>query len=69
MTWAINTSKTAVVSTDTFWLPIDEHTPRNCKVLAISKDKAGTLQVAEIRTNETWYTHWHGLPRFRELEK
>jgi len=63
--WSINATRTAVVSTDTFWLPIDEATPRNCKVLAISKESCGVAQFAEIRNNETWYDHWHPLPKFR----
>ena len=55
---------TVAVSTSVFWLPIDEDTPRNVKVLAISRDKSGIAQQAEIRTNETWWTHWHPLPKF-----
>ena len=53
------------VAGDVYWLPIDASTPRNVKVLAISREKSGVLQVAEIRANEGWLTHWHPLPRFR----
>jgi len=53
------------VSVDTYWMPIDEHTPRNVKVLAISKAQ-GIAQFAEIRNNETWYSHWHPVPRFHD---
>jgi len=58
----------AAVSADTYWLPIDDATPRNVKVLAIAKDLSGILSVAEIHTHETWYTHWHPLPRFKQQE-
>ena len=50
---------------DTYWMPIDAHTPRNVKVLAIARERSGVLSVAEIRTSETWYTHWHPLPGFK----
>ena len=53
------------VAADVFWLPIDANTPRNVKVLAIARESAGVLSVSEIRTNETWWTHWHPLPRFK----
>lgn len=65
-TWSINITKTAVVSTDTFWMPIDKDTPRNCKVLAISRRRCGVAQFAEIRTDEKWYDYWHPLPKFKE---
>lgn len=61
----INHDRTAVVAADTFWLPIDDATPRNVKVLAIARESSGCLSVAEIHTHETWYTHWHPLPRFQ----
>ena len=54
------------VAADVFWMPIDSQTPRNVKVLAISREKSGVLQVAEVRTNETWLSHWHPLPRFKD---
>ena len=53
------------VAGDVYWLPIDANTPRNVKVLAISREKSGVLAVAEIHTVEIWYTHWHPLPRFK----
>ena len=60
----INHDRSAAVAADVFWLPIDEATPRNVKVLAIAREKSGVLAVAEIHTIEVWYTHWHPLPRF-----
>lgn len=53
------------VSTLVYWLPIDANTPRNVRVLAISREKSGIAQQAEIRDNETWWTHWHPLPKFK----
>lgn len=62
-----NDGKVAVSGT-MFWLPIDDNTPRNCKVLAIARESSGVLSVAELHTPETWYTHWHPLPRFKNEE-
>jgi len=64
MTHTIKDNAVAVAA-DTYWLPIDQHTPRNVKVLAISKAQ-GIAQFAEIRNDEAWYTHWQSLPRFKD---
>jgi hypothetical protein len=64
----INHDGKVAVAGDVYWLPIDASTPRNVKVLAISRESAGVLSVSEIRTNETWWTHWHPLPRFKAEE-
>jgi len=56
---------TVAVSTGIYWLPITPDTPRNVKVLAISREQ-GIAQFAEIRNNETWYDFWHPVPKFRE---
>lgn len=62
--WAINSTRTAVVSRDVYWMPIDESTPRNVKVLAINRYECGVAQIAEIRNKENWFTHWFPLPRW-----
>ncbi len=65
MTYQVKDNEVAV-SKDIFWLPIDADTPRNVKVQAISRARSGIAQYAEIRTNETWYTHWHPVPKFKD---
>ena len=65
MTHKIKDNEVAV-STTVYWMPIDENTPRNVKVLAISRERCGVTQIAEVRNNETWITHWHPLPRFKD---
>jgi hypothetical protein len=65
MTHHLNHTRTAAVAQDTFWLPIDAKTPRNVKCLAIAREASGVAQQAEIPTHNTWWTHWHPLPRFR----
>ena len=52
-TWALNTDKTVAVSRGgVYWMPIDENTPRNVKVLAIARHQAGIGQPATIHTHE-----------------
>lgn len=55
---------TVAVSTTMYWLPIDDDTPRNVKVLAINREKSGVAIQAEIRVGEAWFTHWFPMPRF-----
>ena len=38
-------------------------------VPAINRHQCGIAQYAEIRNNESWYTHWCPLPKFREDQK
>jgi hypothetical protein len=65
MTHHLNHDRTAAVAANTYWLPIDSNTPRNVKCLAIARESSGVAQQAEIPTHNTWWTHWHPLPRFR----
>lgn len=67
MTYKVKDNEVAV-STGAYWVPIDEHTPRNVKVQAINRDWCGVAQYAEIRNNERWYTHWAPVPKFRKDE-
>ena len=64
MTYTIKDNIVAV-STSVYWLPIDENTPRNVKVLAIHKNESGVAQQTFIKPNERWFTHWHPLPKFK----
>ena len=57
---------TVAVSTSVYWLPIDGDTPRNVKVLAINRELSCSVCIAELRNNETWFTHWHPLLRFKD---
>ncbi len=52
------------VSTSVYWLPIDENTPRNVKVLAIAREASGVAQQAQIPVHNAYWTHWFPLPKF-----
>jgi hypothetical protein len=65
MTYKIKDNEVAV-SREIYWLPIDKDTPRSVKVLAINKERCGVAQFAELHHHETWFDHWHPLPRFQK---
>ena len=59
-------TRTAVVSTDYYWLPIDEDTPTGVKVLLLGRSGVATMGHYEHRPGETqFWTHWAPLPRKR----
>jgi len=66
MTYKLNNAKTAAVSLDTFWKPVDDDTPNGVKVLAINQ-RFGVALITIFRKQDGW-THWHGLPRFKTEE-
>jgi hypothetical protein len=64
--WRLNSEKSVAVSTVAYWLPIDENTPRNVKVLAINREQPGIAIQAEIRNDNQWFSHGHPLPKFKD---
>ena len=67
MTHKLNTDKTAAVSTEITWLSVDCDTPRGVKVMLISRP-SGVAQIGTLLKRDTYWTHWHPLPRWR-IEK
>ena len=63
MTHKLNADRTAAVSLDAVWIPIDANTPRGVKVLLISV-KYGIAQISTYHPSDKYFTHWHPLPRF-----
>ena len=63
MTHKINADKTAAVSLDAYWIPIDASTPRGVKMLLISV-KYGIAQISTYAPSDKYFTHWHPLPKF-----
>ena len=68
MTHRINTDKTAAVSNSVYWLPIDDDTPRNVKILAINSSY-GVAQITMLSpSNLFFYDSWHPMPQFKKDE-
>ena len=68
MTYKINNDKTAAVSLEAFWIPIDAHTPRGVSMLLIS-EAAGVLQKGMYDPSDNFFTHWHPNPKLPKVPK
>ena len=68
MNHKLNSDRTAAVSLDAEWLPIDASTPRGVKVLLIS-EKFGIAQIGNHQPYDGFFTHWHPLPKFKKDSK
>jgi len=60
MTHTINSTHTAAVATDYYWIPIDEHTPRGVKLQLLGK--GGVAQYSNYQGAPFW-SHWAPLPK------
>ena len=61
MTHTLNSSKTVAVAIDTYWLPIDEDTPRSVKLQLLSI--GGVAQYGVLQQDTAFYTHWCPVPK------
>jgi hypothetical protein len=60
----LDSTFTAVVSDNYYWIPIDHHTPQGVKVLLLGRSGVAALGQYIYRTGETqFWTHWAPLPR------
>ena len=50
----------AVVDTEYFWIPIDEHTPRGAKLQLLGQ---GGVAIYSIYNGDKFWTHWCPLPK------
>ena len=67
MNHKIDSTGTAAVATDYYWLPIDENTPRGVKMNLINR-AAGVTHIGVYLSSDKYYTHWAPLPTFKEQE-
>ncbi len=65
MTHTINSAHTVAVSTDTYWIPIDEDTPRSVKLQLLGR--GGVAHYGNYDGDDFW-THWCPLPKKRKEE-
>ena len=64
--WRLDSTRSTVVSTDYYWIPIDEHTPTSVKVLLLGRSGVATMGHYEPLPGQTqFWTHWAPLPRKR----
>ena len=65
LTHKLNSDRTAAVSLDAVWIPIDANTPRGVNMWLISKT-AGVSQKGMYDPAKTFFTHWFPNPRFED---
>ncbi len=63
----LNSARTAVVSNDVFWKPIDAATPRGVDMWLISRP-AGVSQKGKYDPTDKFFTHWFPNPKFQKEE-
>ena len=60
--YKLDSTRTTVVADDYYWIPIDEHTPANVKILLLGRSGVATMGHYEPMQPMFW-THWAPLPR------
>ena len=59
----INSTHTAAVATDYYWIPIDENTPRGVKLQLLGQ--GGVAQYSNYHGDAFW-SHWAPLPKRKD---
>ena len=63
--YRLDSTCTAAVSDNYYWIPIDEHTPTGVKVLLLGRSGVATMGHYEALPGTQFWTHWAALPRKR----
>jgi hypothetical protein len=63
--YKLDSTRTAVVSTEYYWIPIDENTPQGVKVLLLGRSGVATMGHYEALPGTQFWTHFAPLPRKR----
>ena len=62
----LDSTRSTVVADDYFWIPIDQDTPQNMKVLLLGRSGVATMGHYEHKPGETqFWQFWAPLPRRR----
>ena len=63
--YRLDSTMSTVVADDYYWIPIDEDTPTNMKVLLLGRSGVATMGHYENQLGTQFWTHWAPLPRKR----
>ena len=63
--WRLDSTRSTVVADDYYWIPIDQDTPTNMKVLLLGRSGVATMGHYENQPGLQFWTHWAPLPRKR----
>jgi len=61
----LDSTRTAVVSDNYYWIPIDHTTPTGVKILLLGRSGVATMGHYEALPGTQFWTHWSPLPRKR----
>lgn len=61
----LDSTRTAMVAQDYYWIPIDSSTPTNVKILLLGRSGVATMGHYEHMPGTQFWTHWAPLPRKR----
>lgn len=62
---ATNNDGTVAIDREYHWIPIDENTPRGCKLQLICK-RSNVATYGVVFSDDTYWTHWAPLPTFKK---
>ena len=66
ITYRLDSTRSTVVADDYYWIPIDQDTPQNIKVLLLGRSGVATMGHYEHKPSETqFWQFWAPLPRRR----
>jgi len=64
--YRLDSTRSTVVADDYYWIPIDQDTPQNMKVLLLGRSGVATMGHYEHKPGETqFWQFWAPLPRKR----
>jgi hypothetical protein len=63
--YKLDSTRSTVVADDYFWIPIDQDTPTNLKILLLGRSGVATMGHYEHQPGTQFWTHWAALPRRR----
>jgi hypothetical protein len=63
--YKLDSTRTTVVAQDYYWIPIDQDTPTNVKILLLGRSGVATMGHYEHMPGTQFWTHWAPLPRKR----
>jgi hypothetical protein len=61
--YKLDSTRTAMVAQDYYWMPIDSATPTNVKILLLGRSGVATMGHYAHMPGTQFWTHWAPLPR------
>lgn len=62
----VSQTKSAAVNTEVFWLSVVSYPPPTGVKLQLINSKYGVAVYGNWSPKDTFWTHWQGLPKFKD---